>query len=210
MGLAASCMVGIGEFLIHFNPDPSNGNLPYGYFLDIGQYQMELAHFIMVPFIPLYLFGYGHFYLALRPGSKRLAQAVLVLGIWAIVISAIWVGSRAHLGITVQALQDVENPEIRTTILESYDLLMENLLGILRMLIIVISLCFTACILKGNTLYPKWMAFFNPVVLLVIVLALYFYVRPIGQYLAPTAMNVAHVIIFSASLFALRSRNVRT
>ncbi len=209
LGLLASIMVGAGEFLVHFNPDGFNSEMPFGYFLGIEPSRFTIGQYLMVTFIPLYIFGYGHLYLALKSGSKNLAKAVLTLGIFAFVIGGIWVGSRAHLGMTIQALSEANAPELQQEIIASYKLHLENLVQILRVLVLLISVSFVWAILKGGTLYPKWMAFFNPILLLIIVFALFIFVRPIGQYLAPTAMNVAHLLLFSASLFALKKQNIK-
>jgi len=50
------------------------------------------------------------------------------------------------------------------------------------------------------------MAWFNPVLILAAVFLLFFLVPSIGIFLAPTAMNVTHVIVFSASLIALKNK----
>ena len=44
--------------------------------------------------------------------------------------------------------------------------------------------------------------------ILLIVFALNIFVHPVGQYLAPTAMNVAHFVLFTASLFALENKHL--
>ncbi len=207
LGFLAAVGVGIGEFLVHFNPGGIDSNEAYDYFLGIAQTRFTIGQYLMIPFIPLYIFGYWHLYLALKPGTANLAKAVLTLGIFAFVIGGIWVGSRAHLGITIQALNEANVPELQGQIINSYTLHVESLVQILRVVILLISACFVWAILKGGTLYPKWMALFNPFFLLVLVFALFFFVRPIGQYLAPTAMNVAHLGLFSASLIALYRRN---
>ena len=204
LGLLASVMVGTGEFLIHFNPGGFNNEMPFGYFLGIAASRFTIGQYLMVSFIPLYVFGYWHLYLALKPGSENLAKAVLTLGIFAFSIGGIWVGSRAHLGMTIQALSEANVPELQQKIIDSYNLNIEILVQILRVVVLLISVFFVWAILKGGTLYPKWMVFFNPIFLLIIVFALFYFVRPIGQYLAPTAMNVAHFGLFSASLFALK------
>jgi hypothetical protein len=75
---------------------------------------------------------------------------------------------------------------------------------VLRVLILVISAVLVFTILRRPTLYPRWMAWFNPFGLLVVVFLLFLYVPAVGNYLMPTAMNVAHAVMFGASLWALR------
>lgn len=203
LGLIASIMVGIGEFMVHYTPGFSDAT-GFDFFLPIPESRLALGHYLMIPFIPLYIFGYWHIYLALKSGSQFLAKAVLTLGIFAFMIGGIWVGSRAHLGVTVQQLAELDNIEVKQAIIDSYNLHQENLVQILRVLILLLSICFVWAILKGGTLYPKWMAFFNPITLLLLIFLSFILVPSIGEVLIAPAMNVAHFILFSASLLSLK------
>lgn len=93
---------------------------------------------------------------------------------------------------------------MREGIVASYEKHVEVWVQVLRVLVLAISVCFVWAILRGGTLYPKWMALFNPITLLLLVFFLFFCVPAVGKYLAPTAMNVAHLMLFSASLIALK------
>ena len=68
LGLLASIMVGAGEFMIHFAPGGFDTGVPYGYFLSIPPERLTLGHWLLVPFLSFYIFGYWHLYLALKPG----------------------------------------------------------------------------------------------------------------------------------------------
>ncbi len=209
LGLLAAIMVGIGEFLVHFSTAPFDETIPYSYMLNVSDFRLTMGHFLMIPFIPLYIFGYWHLYLALKSGDRLLAKAVLTLGIFAFVIGGIWVGSRAHLGMLIKAQAAAgEVAPLFESVVASYSFHIENLVQALRVIILLTSICFVWAILKGGTHYPKWMAFFNPIFLLILVVFLFFCVRLIGQFLMPSAMNVAHFFLFSASLYALKSRQV--
>ena len=204
LGLAASLLVGLGECLVHLNLTPPEDGVPYSYFLGISRETLTLGNYLIVPFIGLYIFGYYHLYLALKPGGEKLATAVLTLGIFAFVIGGVWVSSRAHFGTTLQLLEEAGNAGLREGIVASYEKHVEIWVQALRVLVLAISVCFVWAILRGGTHYPKWMALFNPITLLLLVFFLFFCVPAIGKYLAPTAMNAAHLILFSASLIALK------
>jgi len=147
LGLFATIMVGTGEFLVHFSSSGFDSSIPYSYFLGVPESRLTIGQYLIAPFVAFYIFGYWHLYQALRPGSENLARAVLVLGLFAFVIGGIWVGSRAHLGATVQALQEANVPELQEKIIASYDLHMENLVQILRVIVLLISICFVWAIL---------------------------------------------------------------
>lgn len=209
LGLLASIMVGLGEFLVHFTSADFDLNVAYSYFRHIPEWRLTTGHFLMIPFIPLYIFGYWHLYLALRTGDKRLAQAVLSLGIFAFVIGGIWVGSRAHLGMLIKAQQAAgDQAALMNSLIASYDLHLENLVNVLRVIILLTSITFIIAILKGGTLYPRWMALVNPITLLLLVVFLFFCINLIGQFLMPSAMNVSHFILFATSIYALKKGQV--
>lgn len=209
LGLVAALGVGAGEFLMHFSTEIPEIETPFGYFLDIPFWRLTVGHFLMIPFIPLYILGYWHLYEALKPGNHHLALAVLVLGIFAFVIGGIWVGSRAHLGTMLKILHEANMPQIQAQLVSSYELHMENLVQALRVIVVLISAFFVWGILNGNTLYPRWMVFFNPGLLLVLIFITFFLLRPVGRYLIPTAMNIAHAGLFIASLISLKTARKR-
>ena len=204
IGWLASLVVGAGEFLVHYAPGVLHGGEPYAFFVVISPGHLVVGHYLIILGLPFYALGYAHLFLALRPGSRKLALSVFMLGVASFAIGGVWVGSRAFLGSVVQVLTTEGAPVALSRILASYDLLLENLVQILRILVLVNSALFVVAVLRFRTLYPRWMAAFNPALLLAIVFLLFFKVPAVGDYLAPTAMNVAHGVLFSASLWALR------
>lgn len=99
-------------------------------------------------------------------------------------------------------LQDDINSTVYRQILGNYTLLSESLVQILRVIILLLSAFFIIAIYKSPTYYNKWMAITNPIVILILVFAVYFIIPSIGKYIAPPiAMNVTHFILFSLSLY---------
>ncbi len=95
IGLIGAVMVGIGEFLMHYNTDGYTGS-NYSFFVSIGDSRLITGHFIVVFFVPFYIAGYWHFYLAVKPGSSKLALAILIAGVFAFVIGGMWISSRVE------------------------------------------------------------------------------------------------------------------
>ena len=202
-GLLASIVVGTGEFLVHFSDGKLIENEAFSYFRFVSGSNLGIGHWLIVAGLPFYFIGYAHLFLALQKGSRKLAFAVLFLGIWAFGVGGIWAGSRGFLGSLIHLFPNGENPESFRQVIENYQFYLENLVNILRVLILVLSGCFVFAILKYKTFYPKWMAIFNPFLILLSIFAIYFFVPGIGKFLVPTAMNAAHLVMFSASVIAL-------
>ncbi len=202
LGLIGAVMVGIGEFLLHYNAGGYNGS-NYSFFASIADTRLIIGHFLAVFFVPFYIAGYWHIYLAIKKGSHALALGILILGIFAFAIGGMWISSRGMLGFMAKS---VAAGETSATLLDKYSLLMETLVQVLRIIVLAISVLFVTAILKGKTLYPRWMAWFSPALVLVAVFLTFFILPSIGNYIVPTAMNITHIVVFIASLIALKNK----
>lgn len=203
-GLLATIVVGTGEFLVHFSDGKLIAGESFSYFRFISGSNLRIGHWLMIAGLPLYFIGYGHLFLALQKGNRKLALVVLFLGIWAFGVGGIWAGSRGFLGSLIHLFPNGENPELFGQVIENYQFYLENLVNILRVLILLLSTVFVFTILKYKTFYPKWMAIFNPFLILAGIFVINFFVPEAGKYLVPTAMNAAHLVMFSASLIVLK------
>ncbi|MBS1541909.1 MAG: hypothetical protein JSS73_14755 [Bacteroidetes bacterium] len=191
-GLIASIIVGAGEFLVHYSANGYRGADNFTWLKDISPSVAVVGHVLMIMGMPLYIFGYYHIYLCLQTGHKVLSKLVLVLGIVAFMTAAIWAGSRLML-IEIVKLGDQH-------LIDFYKSHYEILVQVLRVLIFFISALWVYIIISTKTIYPKWMAVVNPILILGVVFGVYFLVPSIGSFLVPTAMNVTHLIVFTFSL----------
>lgn len=202
LGLLASILVGVGEYLLHYSNQVIDYAENYEFLKFVSLENLTLGHFFSVIGLPFYFAGYFHIYRMLKPGNKKLATAVLTLGLVSFSVGGIWIGSRGFLGSIVH-LQNQLDSTVYQTILDSYTQKLEVLVVILRAVIALLSLLFAITILKGGTLYKKWMALFNPITILLI-LFLTLQIPAIGKHIVPILMNVTHFILFSVSLYQLQ------
>ncbi len=205
-GLLAAVGVGVGEFLVHYSGGGPRSSAPFAYFADIPLERLTLGHFLIVAFMPLYFLGYAHLFLAVRPAGQRRAVAMFVLGVFALSIGGLWVGSRGFLG---HLAHDLDNPVLSDrwqAVASAYTLLLENLLQGLRLLMVGVSIFFASAVLSGRSMYPRWMAMLSPALPAAMFLSSPVVWPAAGALLVPAAMNVAHAILFAASLLVLKSR----
>ncbi|MGH1334581.1 MAG: DUF6796 family protein [Aureispira sp.] len=203
MGLLASIIVGLGEFYLHYSPQVIGNAANYHFFKFVPIEHFPIGHFLAVIGLPLYFAGYYHIYLMLAKGNQRLASIVFCLGILAFTVGGFWITSRGFLGVIVHQEQHIPQGTFQT-ILDSYTLLSESLVQALRVIVLLLSLFFAAAILKGGTYYNKSVALFNPFFLLLVVFLVYYISPFVGKYIAPIAMNVAHFILFTISLYQFK------
>ena len=205
IGLLASILVGIGEYLLHYDSLARFSEGGFGFLQGVDEQRTTIGHFFGVFGATLYLVGCYHIYLMLRPANKRVAQAAFFIGAFGFVVGAVWIGSRASIS---ALMQWPITPEI-AELIELYDLRYETLLTVVRITTLILSVLFIWLTLTGRSNYPRWMAIFSPIVLILASFLVYVIAPQLGKHLMPIALNVAFFIFFSLSLLHARADNKR-
>ncbi len=200
LGLLGACLVGLGEFLLQYTP---NGGYEDGYafFTDVPKTRLTLGHYIAVLAAPLYLMGYWHLAFNIDRSNGWARRVFFCLGAYGFVIGTAWISQRVFLALTAHDIASGQNLQ---TLQDAFATHNEPLINVLRIAMFILSILWVFQILKNRSHYPKWMAFFSPLALLVLMVLLYVFIPFIGQYLLPIAMNAAHFVIFALSLWTTR------
>ena len=77
----------------------------------------------------------------------------------------------------------------------------ETLIWATRVAILISSLTLALTMAFKRTLLPRWMALINPIFLVIASFLLYLALPVIGRHVMPIAMNAAHIIFFSFSIY---------
>jgi hypothetical protein len=206
IGIFAAILVGTGEFLLHYSPAgdyADDGN--YVYLLQVSEWRITTGHFLGVIGAPFYLVGFWHIYLGLKPYGKIIPYLVFFISAYGFIFGTVWIGSRASIALLAQANYATEghNSAVIRELMDFYILHSESLLQVIRATTLISSLAFIAIVLTGKTLYPRWMALFNPIVLLVSSFILFAVAPEIGKYTMPIALNMGYFLFFSLSTLQL-------
>ena len=204
LGLLASILVGAGEYFLHYSPNILEHSENYEFFKFVSLDNLTTGHFLSVIGLPFYFAGYIHIYQMLKSGNETLARIVLAIGFIAFAVGGIWIGSRASIGNIIH-LKDSMDATSYQNLLDHYTNHMEVLVKVLRIVIATLSIVFAIAILKGGTYYKKWMAFLNPIVILILLVLIGKAIPSIGKHTLPILMNVTHFILFSVSLYQLNN-----
>lgn len=202
IGLLASVLVGIGEYMLHYLPQGPGGEISM--LQDVPLARASIGHFFVVFGAPLYFAGYYGLKQFFTPTSVSLSNILFILGVFAFSIGGVWVSSR-YFG--AEVLQRSAGTPDFEFYLQSYEDHYQVLVWALRLVVAGISITYVWLILKNNQGLPKWLALFNPIVLLVIVLSSLLWFKPLGNHIAPIAMNVTHFIFFGIILLFLNKTN---
>ena len=202
VGLFAAVLVGTGEFLLHFDPLARYGQ-GFEFFKGVGEDQATLGHFIGVLGAPLYVIGAWHLYLMLRSANELWAKVLAFVMAYGCIVGAVWIGSRATAAFIVNTTVGAEFDAA----IALYDWRYETLLTVTRAAILIVSAIYIWLTLTGRSAYPRWMALFNPILLILASFLIFWLAPEIGKYLMPIALNVAYFVLFTLStLIALRSQ----
>ena len=201
VGLTAAILVGIGEFLLHFDSLARFSADGYAFMLAASDERQTAGHFFGVLGAPLYVVGCWHIYLMLKPANQTLAFIGFLVSAYGFMIGADWISSRASIGALVHFQESGGHIE---DLVRLYELRYESLLTVIRITTVVLSLIFIYLVLTGRSHYQKWHAIFNPIVLLVMNFVIYAISPAIGKYLMPIALNVAFGIFFTMSIIQAR------
>jgi hypothetical protein len=201
VGLTAAILVGIGEFLLHFDSLARFSADGYAFMLAASDGRQTAGHFFGVLGAPLYVVGCWHIYLMLKPANQTLAFIGFLVSAYGFMIGADWISSRASIGALVHFQ---ESGDHIGDLVRLYELRYESLLTVIRITTVVLSLIFIYLVLTGRSHYQKWHALFNPIVLLVMNFVIYAISPAIGKYLMPIALNIAFGIFFTMSIIQAR------
>jgi len=195
-GLLAAVLVGIGEYMLHYDALARFTAGGYDFMKGIPDQRSTLGHFLGVFGATLYPIGCYHIYQMLRPANRRWAYAAFLIGTFGFIVGVVWIGSRASVSALIQLPQ---TPDV-TALIALYDLRYETLLQIIRLTTLVMSAIIVWLAWTGRSHYPRWMAAFNPILLIIANFILFALVPSVGKHSMPIALNVAFFIFFALSL----------
>jgi len=200
LGVLGALLVGVAEFSLHYTPSHEYHE-DYRFFLGTPAWRLTLGHFLAIFSVPLYFIGYWHVCERLRPAAAWMRRLFFGAGVYAFSIGGVWIGSRVYLALLIQAEQrssGAAQVELSRLLAEASFYNEQSVLA-LRVAILLISGLFVYLVATGKTSYPRWVALFNPIALVLASFALYFTVPALGGYVMPIAMNVAHLFFFGIS-----------
>jgi len=201
IGLLAAILTGAGEYLLHYDPLARFADGGYVFMQGIGHERSTFGHFLGVFGGALYTVGMYHIYLMLRSANERAAFIAFLASAFGCIVGAIWIGSRA----SVSALMQMPETQEITQLIGLYELRYESLLNVTRVTALMLSGIFIWLTLTGRSNYPRWMAIFSPIVLILLSFLIYVIAPQLGKHLMPIALNVAFFIFFTLSLMHVRS-----
>ena len=141
-----------------------------------------------------------------KSSNQFLATLLFILGVLSFAYGSVYVTSRYFGAEVLQRSMGTPDFEFYKA---SYEKHYQSTVWALRILILSVSVVYGILVAKNNFGMSKWLAIFNPIVLLVIIISTIAWAKPIGVYIAPIAMNATHFIFFGIVLFQFNKQQTK-
>jgi len=177
------------------------------YLLDVPPGRLLLGHYLGVVGILLEIAGFWSVYRALQPAGERYALPFFLVNALGAMLGAAFHSTFVFVGLTLQAQTRVTGAAYSefAELLANFNTARIGLAIPALFAIMICSLLFAFTVGFKPTLYPRWMAFCNPLVFLLLIVSLTLTVPRSALVLAPTAINVSHLLFFICSTTAMWS-----
>ncbi len=175
------------------------------YLLDVSPARLFIGHYLGVVAILVETVGFWQIYRALQPAGQRFALPFFLISSFGAMLGAAYHATFVFVGLTLQA----QNGQVGAAhqafaaLLAGFDaarigLAVPALLGI-----VISSLWYAFLVGFRPSDYPRWMAVSNPLVFLLLIAILAIVIRPLALILAPSALNLSHLMFFTCSTATL-------
>lgn len=203
IGIAGVVMTLISDFILIGRPNSSYSFFKLGTesMADFSQWRITVGTFLGIIVLPLQMAGLGTVYYGLRPAGKIKALLVILTNIHTLIMAVAFHISYAFIASGWKMYYEVGSSDvIAFKMLKRFDHYWRIVIVIMAIELAFASLCFIMFILKYKTLYPKWMALFSPICILLYIYPIVLVMpHPIGGFVAPAILNFGTMIFLILS-----------
>lgn len=147
-------------------------------------------------FVILELFGFWALYLVLKKDHSALAKTIFFCLSFSMLAGLAYHSAFAFYGVGLQVHDKIKS-EITALMIQQFEIYHAILYKMLGLFFGLGSAAFAILVLWKNTIFKKWHAFLNPLVILVAVrFTLSLIPSPAGGYLAPGYGNITNIVFF--------------
>jgi hypothetical protein len=194
----------VADNILQYSPSGGYGTEDL-HLLTIPPWRLFLGHYLGIFIAPFELFGYWQVAQALRPAGKWLVLPVFLISGYTLVAGLPFHATVAFEALAMQARQ--AHPDtadaVLTPLLANFRALQYGLQLFLIIGLAVGAIWFGVAVGFRPTLYPRWMALFNPLFLALAILVVYRALPVVGNLLLPALPNVTFFVFFTISTVLL-------
>lgn len=210
VGIVASILLCIGAELMFYYPniEPGFSNLINSMTspANVPHWRLVIGHYLVILSFPIAIYSVLHIYLALKPGGQLLTILLVMVELATGTIGTVYNGTIPLFG-TAEKVKNTLPESVQPALVQmlaDFQDFQNGLQTVFLSGMVIWSLIFIILVLPGKTLYPRWMALFNPVLLgITLVMILSIMPQKIAEYLAPAFFFGSNLIFYTASTIAV-------
>ncbi|MHB8127425.1 MAG: DUF6796 family protein [Mobilitalea sp.] len=207
LGMLSVLVTIISDFILIGKPSTAYSFLKLGTesMWDIEPWKITAGAFVGVVALPFQVLGLIPVYFALKPSGKVLPVMAVIANAHMLLMGVAFHISYAYIGTgwIIYHKNELTN-QITTEIVDKFASYWMILVIIMFVELLFGSIIYVIVVLKGKTLFPRWMAIFNPLCIVLYTFPIVFILpSPIGGYIAPAYLNLSTLLFFTITLVVL-------
>jgi hypothetical protein len=203
IGITGVLLTIISDFILIGRPSSSNAFFKLGTesMADLSQWRITVGAFLGIIVIPIQIVGLATIYYGLKSAGKIKAIIIVLTTAHTLMMAVAFHTSYAFIASGWNLYYELGTRDlIAEKMINRFGYYWKIIIIIMSVELIFSSAYFVFLILRGNTLYPKWMALFSPFcVLLYMYPVVLIAPKPIGGFIAPAFLNLATLVFFILS-----------
>jgi hypothetical protein len=203
IGITGVLLTIISDFILIGRPSSSNAFFKLGTesMADLSQWRITVGAFLGIIVIPIQIAGLATIYHGLKSAGKIKAIIIVLTTAHTLMMAVAFHTSYAFIASGWNLYYELGTRDlIAEKMINRFGYYWKIIIIIMSVELIFSSAYFVFLILRGNTLYPKWMALFSPLcVLLYMYPVVLIAPKPIGGFIAPAFLNLATLVFFILS-----------
>lgn len=192
IAMVASLVACVSDALLLYTPDAIYHTMDFEFFMGISETRLLIGQYLGICSIPFCLMGFWWLSRGLSPWNENAPWYAFALMMVAMFLGVAYHASLPLVAIQVKNLGGIE-------FVSSFFLPLGNIFAALYFLL---SLSFLLIILFRETLFPRWMIWFNPIWVYLIAIGFYIWLPHIGNLLIVAGFNLANLILLAGLLWA--------
>lgn len=203
IGITGVLLTIISDFILIGRPSSSNAFFKLGTesMADLSQWRITVGAFLGIIVIPIQIVGLATIYYGLKSAGKIKAIIIVLTTAHTLMMAVAFHTSYAFIASGWNLYYELGTRDlIAEKMINRFGYYWKIIIIIMSVELIFSSAYFVFLILRGNTMYPKWMALFSPFcVLLYMYPVVLIAPKPIGGFIAPAFLNLATLVFFILS-----------
>lgn len=202
-----ACLLGaIADVLLLYTPLGNYEANNYHFFYNISYNRLVIGHYIGILIIPFELAGFWQVYKTFVNVTKKQGVFFLIASLYALILGVVYHGMLGQLGTFMHLKNEsifIDNYTFTNTFTK-LKFFLEPISAIMLLLFAMVCGLLFFYIQKQKTLLPKWVNFFNPLILYLCIIILYALFPAVFAGLLVAGFNAALAIFFGSTTFALK------